>query len=125
MADQPRISESEWEVMRVLWAASKPLTANQVIAGLKHATEWNPKTIRTLITRLVQKEAIAMDQANSPYTYYPLVAEEEGMRIETDTFLKRISGYALKPIFAQFLSERKLSEQEIEELKRLLDKRGE
>ncbi|MBJ6923123.1 BlaI/MecI/CopY family transcriptional regulator, partial [Vibrio cholerae] len=56
MKELPKISEAELEVMKVLWSRS-PQTANEVIEALEVTMDWKPKTIRTLINRLVQKEA--------------------------------------------------------------------
>lgn len=122
MKEIPRISDAEWEVMKVLWAKS-PMTAGEVIESLADETDWNPKTIRTLITRLVQKEAIAFDPNSKPYVYFPLVAEEECTRAETQSFLKRLYGGALKPMLVNFLKDEKLSQEDIEELKSILEKR--
>ncbi|PGO48337.1 BlaI/MecI/CopY family transcriptional regulator, partial [Bacillus thuringiensis] len=58
MKELPKISEAELEVMKVLWANS-PQTANEVIEALEVKMDWKPKTIRTLINRLVHKEAVA------------------------------------------------------------------
>ncbi|GIQ64934.1 hypothetical protein PACILC2_35020 [Paenibacillus cisolokensis] len=54
MKQIPKISDAEWEVMKVFWAKA-PLTANDVIQALEGSKDWNPKTIRTLIKRLVEK----------------------------------------------------------------------
>lgn len=54
----PKISEAELEIMKVLWSNS-PQTANEIIEELEDAMDWKPKTIRTLINRLVQKEAVS------------------------------------------------------------------
>ncbi len=55
MKELPKISEAELEVMKVLWSRS-PQTANEVIEALEVTMDWKPKTIRTLINRLVQKK---------------------------------------------------------------------
>lgn len=125
MKDISRISEAEWEVMKVLWAKS-PMTAGEVIEVLADITDWSPKTIRTLLTRLVQKEVISYDSNSKPYVYSPLVTEEETTRAETRSFLKRLyGGVALKPMLVNFLKHEKLSNEDIEELKSLLDERKE
>lgn len=124
MQEQPRITESEWEIMKVLWSSQKRMTANEIITAFKDHSDWSPKTIRTLITRLVQKGAVGIDETGRIYTYYPLLQEEEGVRTEAQSFMKKVRGHMLKPLLAQFLSEQKLSEQDIAELKDLLDKRG-
>ncbi|MRN54006.1 penicillinase repressor BlaI [Paenibacillus monticola] len=120
MNNVPHISDAEWEVMKVLWART-PRTANEVIEALEDHTDWKPKTIRTLLNRLTQKEAISYSQDNRVYSYFPLVSEDECMKSETDSFLKRIYGGAFKPLLVNFLKEEHLSPEDIKELKNILD----
>ena len=54
MKDLPKISESEWKVMKILWDES-PLTANQIVAALAGTTMWNHRTVKTLLNRLLNK----------------------------------------------------------------------
>jgi BlaI family penicillinase repressor len=124
MKEIPRISEAEWEVMKVLWVKS-PSTASQIIESLADTTDWKPKTVKTLISRLVKKDAIGFKQDNRIYYYYPLVDENECLRAEGHSFLNRVYGGALKPMLINFLREEKLSIEEIEELKHILDERNE
>ena len=121
MLDKPKISEAEWEVMKVLWNRS-PVTANEVIIALSDKTAWNPRTIRTLINRLVTKKALGFEKTGRQYRYHPLVSEEASVQTETKSFLERVRGGALKPILAAFLEEQKLTPDEIAELKEILDK---
>lgn len=120
MSHVPQISDAEWEVMKVLWSNS-PRTANEVIEVLEDRTDWKPKTIRTLLNRLVQKQAISYSQEGKVYAYYPVVSEDECVKSETATFLKRIYGGSFKPLLVNFLKEEKLSSEDIKELKHILD----
>ncbi|MBB6447853.1 BlaI/MecI/CopY family transcriptional regulator [Bacillus benzoevorans] len=125
MKELPKISEAELEVMKVLWAES-PLTANEIIERLESTSDWKPKTIRTLINRLVQKEAVSYHQDKGRlYSYYPLVSQEGYLQVETKSFLKRFYGAAFKPLLVNFLKEEKLSSEDISELKRILDEKDE
>ena len=124
MQDRPKISDAEWQVMKVLWEKS-PVTANQIVEKLIAETDWKPKTIRTLINRLCTKNAIDFDKDGRQYMYYPVLSEEECVRQETRSFMSRIRTDALKPMLAAFLEEEKLSQDEIDELKSILDKKGE
>jgi BlaI family penicillinase repressor len=120
----PKISEAELEVMKILWTNS-PLTANEVIQILEEQTDWKPKTVRTLLNRLVQKEAIAIQQdPGKVYAYYPIVSQVDFLQVETKSFLQRLYGGALKPFLVNFLREEKLSSEEISELKRILDEQS-
>jgi BlaI family penicillinase repressor len=118
----PRISEAEWEVMKVIWSKS-PSAANDVINVLSDNTEWKPATIKSLISRLVKKNALGFNQEGKTYLYFPLVSEEECLRAESQSFLHRLYGGALKPMLVNFLKQERLSADEIEELKKILDER--
>lgn len=120
----PRISDAEWEVMKVLWSHS-PLTASDVVKALEGSKEWNPKTVRTLIKRLVEKEAIACNPDGRNYLYEPLVREEECVRSETTSLLKRIYGGAMKPMLVNFLKDEQLTKEDIADLKAILEQRRE
>ncbi|MEQ2525154.1 penicillinase repressor BlaI [Robertmurraya yapensis] len=118
----PSISESEWEVMNILWNHS-PLTANEVIASLQESTDWKPKTIRTLLDRLVYKNVVGVNKDQKVYTFYPLYSQDECQRAETESFVKRIYGGALKSMLVQFIQEETLSDEDIKELRSILDKK--
>lgn len=119
MDDHPRISDAEWEIMKVLWAKS-PAAASDVIATLRDNKTWKEKTIKTLLSRLLQKGVISFEQINRVYYYSPVLGEEECKRTERQSFLQRVYGGALKPMLVHFLQEEKLSAKEIEELKNIL-----
>jgi len=118
----PRISEAEWEVMKVFWAKS-PATANDVIDVLGDKTDWKPATIKSLISRLSKKNAIGFNQDGKTYFYFPLVSEEECLKAESQSFLQRLYGGALKPMFVNFLNHEELTPDDVEELKKILDER--
>ena len=72
----PRISEAEWSVMEVVWQKA-PRTANEIVEALHGATRWNPKTVKTLINRLLNKGALIYELAGRTYLYSPAVAREQ------------------------------------------------
>ena len=119
MKKMPRISEAEWEVMKVLWGNS-PATANQIVEGLSKRTHWQRETIRTLINRLVQKKALGFEKEGRQYHYYPLVSEAECVRAETRSFLDRVHGGSIEPMLAAFVEERRLSPEQLDRLSRIL-----
>lgn len=123
MNDVPRISEAEWEVMKVFWKRS-PATANDVMNELRNDKEWKPATVKSLINRLLKKNALEFHKEGKTYLYSPIVSEEDCVKAESKSFLRRLYGGALKPMFVQFLKDEKLTEEEIKELKYLLDKKS-
>jgi BlaI family transcriptional regulator, penicillinase repressor len=116
----PNISESEWEIMHVLWKSS-PRTASEVISSIQERTDWKPKTIRTLLDRLTQKNVVGVNKDQRVYTFYPLYSQEECQRAETRSFLNRIYGGTLKSMLVQFIQEESLSEEDIKDLRSILD----
>lgn len=119
----PKISEAEWEVMKVFWSKPCPCTANEIFASLEQATGWKTNTVKTLITRLVKKEALGFQEERRIYYYYPLVSEDDCIRAETRSFVNRVCGGTVKPLLVTFLQEEDLSRSEIDELKKILAER--
>lgn len=116
----PNISESEWEIMTVLWKEA-PLTANEIISNLQERTDWKPKTIRSLLDRLVKKNAVGVNKEQRIYTFYPLYTQDECQHAEAESFVKRIYGGTLKSMLVQFIQEDSLSDEDIKELRSILD----
>ncbi len=123
MKNVPRISEAEWVVMQVLWSQGA-LTANDIVQKLKGRVSWSPRTIRTLINRLLNKGAIRFDREGREYRYSAAVSEEQCTRYERLSFLGRVYRGATKPMLAAFLEEAKLSRKDIAELKAILEEKG-
>lgn len=120
--EKPNISDAEWEVMKICWSMNAPFTANEIVNSGEH-TNWKPNTIKTLIGRLVKKGVLGYKEDGKNYVYHSLITEEECVKSESKSFLTRVFGGALKPMLVTFLQEEKLSREEIEELKRILDER--
>src|SRR5437879_3684166 len=117
----PKISETEWEVMQVVWAKS-PLSSGEIIDALQASDPtWHPKTAKTLLNRLVKKKALGYEKEGRAYLYRPLVKEADCALAESESFLDRVFGGSLKPMLAHLVARKKLSAAEIRELKRLLD----
>ena len=123
MSTVPRISDSEWLVMRVLWSRGAA-TANEVVDELAGETHWKPRTVKTLITRLMGKGAIKFRKEGRMYRYYPAVKEAECVRMERKSFVRRVYGGTMTPMLAAFIDDADLSREEIEELKQMLDQKG-
>ena len=123
MKKLPKISESEWLVMRVLWSRS-PLAAQEVFEELDGKAKWKPKTVKTLIDRLVKKGAIQFKKDGRRYMYSPAVSESECIATERRSFVRRVYGGTVTPMLAAFIEEADLSREEVEELKRMLDEKG-
>ena len=123
MPHKPKISDAEWQVMRVLWKKS-PLTVREVIEILSKKTTWKSETIRTLVNRLTKKRAIGFEKKGRRHYFYPLFSKQQCVKADTDSFLARTGTTMLKPILTAFVENEQLSEREIEELRQILAKKG-
>jgi len=119
----PKISDAEFEVMKVAWDKS-PTTANEIVARLTACTDWQDKTIRTLINRLLKKGALSHEARGKVYYYSPAVTREACQRRESESFLERVFDGSVMPMLAYFAQSDKLSHEDIEQLKDILDKGG-
>src|ERR1700678_3072425 len=113
----PRISESEWEVMKVVWQHS-PCSAGQIISALNERDPaWHPRTVKAFLTRLVKKKALGFKLDGRSYLYHPRVRQSECAEAASVSFLERVFGGSFKPMLAHFVSRKRLSREEIRELK--------
>lgn len=114
------ISESELEVMKILWQKQEATSA-EIIEELKDKSDWKPKTIQTLITRLVSKEVVQVDKSNKKsYIYSPTVSEDEYKDDASKSFLEKLYSGSINKMVLSFVKSNKLSKSEIEELKDML-----
>jgi len=119
----PRISETEWEVMKVVWSKG-PCSAGDIVeAMIGIDPSRHPKTIKTYLSRLTVKKALGFHKDGRVYLYRPLVTENECVKAVSGSFLDRVFGGSVKPMLAHFVEHKKLSAEEIQELKQILDRK--
>ncbi|MDE6915325.1 MAG: BlaI/MecI/CopY family transcriptional regulator [Lachnospiraceae bacterium] len=119
MRSLPQISEAEFEVMKVVWEHA-PVSTNEITDRLVKTTTWSPKTIQTLIKRLVTKGALSYEKQSRVFVYTPLVGEAEYISQESNTFLKRFYNGNLSAMLSAYIDQDRLSENEIDTLRSLL-----
>ncbi len=119
MKSLPQISEAEFEVMKIIWKYA-PINTNEITEKLTKTTAWSPKTIHTLIKRLVNKGAISHEKDGRVFVYTPQIKENEYVGIESSHFLKRFYNGDISRMVSSFLENNKLSKAEIENLRSIL-----
>lgn len=115
----PPISDAEWDVMNVLWEAS-PRTASEIADALCEPKQWHPKTVKTLLGRLVKKGALRFKEEGNRYLYRPAFPRERYVEQESQTFLDRVFGGAAAPMLVHFVENNNLSESDLEELREII-----
>lgn len=116
-----KISQSEWDVMNVLWAKS-PQTAAEVFAALP-GNRWHQKTVNTFLTRLAVKGAVRVAKEGGVNWYSARVGREECVAREGRGFLDRVFRGAAGSMLLHFCENVELTPDEICELEKLLKKK--
>ena len=109
-----KLFDAEYRLMEVLWD-NAPINSTQLVAICAEVLEWNKSTTYTVLRKLKNKGAVRHEDA----TVSVLVSREEAIREESRDLERKAGG--LNPFMVAFLGGRKLTQQEAEELKKLID----
>jgi len=113
-----RISQAELDVMDVLWAES-PLAATDVAKRLAQKS-WNIRTVKTLLSRLVEKDVVSTEQDGRRYLYAPLISQKNYARKAARRLTDRLFGGRAAPLIAHLAEGDGLTDDDIAELEALL-----
>lgn len=122
MRNLPKVSDAEWEVMKIIWKNPKTTSAF-IIKSLSSEQMWKPATIKSLISRLLNKEVIGYEKDGKEYLYYALIREEEYIKAESTSFLKRVFGGSFNSMILNFVKSEDISKEEIDELREILNEK--
>lgn len=114
-----RISDAEHAVMEVLWDES-PLSAQDVAERVPAERDWSANTVKTLLGRLLAKNAIAHEEEGRRYLYRPIVAREDYVARESQRLIDRLFGGKLTPLVAHLAERDQLTAEDIAEIEALL-----
>lgn len=116
-----KITEAELEVLKVIWKNSN-ITSKEIVNALLDKTEWKSKTIQTLINRLLCKGVLAVDKTSKKaYIYSSNISEDEYKKIANESFVNKLYNGSINLMISSYIKENKLSRQDIEDLKDLLN----
>jgi BlaI family penicillinase repressor len=120
MALKSKISDAEWRVMKIIW--EKPsTTARQIIEAVIPETGWNPKTVKTLLNRLMTKKMIGFTNQGRNYHYFPIAAKSRCIEEELRALLDKAGYDSRKNIIIALIKKSSLSPEEIEDIRKELD----
>jgi BlaI family transcriptional regulator, penicillinase repressor len=121
-----RLSDAEWQVMNALWE-KHPATAREIIGRLEGKADWAYTTVKTMLSRLVVKQAVGESKLGNTSTYSPLVDRQNTQRKALRTVFEKVLDGTTAPLMHFLIEENKISEKEREELIRMLkrtDRKG-
>ena len=111
-----KISDSELEVMKLLWQAGDALPVTEIRETLQRTRGWEATTVKTLVSRLVSKGALRQEKRNVFY-YSPLITEREYNAWATDSLIRRLYNGSARDLVAALVRSEGLTQQDIEELR--------
>jgi BlaI family penicillinase repressor len=114
-----QISDAESVVMEVLWQRS-PRSAEEVAAALAESRQWQEATVKTLLNRLLNKGAIEAIRDGRRYLYSPKLQRSDWVMDESQSLLARLFDGRVAPLVAHFSEQRRLSAEDVAELRRLV-----
>ena len=114
------ISDAEAVVMEVLWRGA-PRSAEEILAEVGQAQQWQEGTVKSLLNRLLRKKAVRAERDGRRYLYSPVLSREKYVHQTSKSLLDRLFGGRVAPLVAHFSEQRKLSKKDIAELRQLLE----
>lgn len=118
-----KITDSELAVMQTLWAAGEPLPVSVLREELARERGWEASTVKTLLRRLCDKGAVRQEKREVFY-YRPLVTEEQYHESAAESLLDRVFGGSAASLFASLVQSRRISDDDLDELRRFLEERS-
>ena len=116
----PKISDAEWTVMKVLWERGTSTLA-EVVKDLEGRLHWKPRTVQSLIRRLTDKGALAVEAVGREFRYTPAVAQDQCQHEESVSFLDRVFAGRLTPFVAGMMEREEVSKDDLAALREMLN----
>lgn len=120
-----KLPDSELEIMLIIWKAEKPISTGEVISELPQDDTRKLQTVQNLLSRLCEKEFIECHKIGKLNYYKPIISEQAYRKQETKSLLGRFYGNSPKVLFVTLVNEKSISPEELEEIRKMLDKGGE
>lgn len=118
-----RLPDTEFEIMKVVWANEPPITTNMVMEQLGNKREWKAPTVNSLMLRLVEKGYLRTEKNGKERTFYPLIAKEDYVEFETGNFMKLYHENSFLSFVNTLYNGQRINDDDIEELMRWVKER--
>ena len=113
-----KISDSELEVMKLLWQAGDALPVTEIREALQRSRGWEATTVKTLVSRLVSKGALLQEKRKVFY-YSPVISQEEYNAWATGELIRRLYRGSAKDLVAALVHSEGLSRDDLDELRQM------
>ena len=117
---ETRLSDAELCVMEVLWSAGQPLTASEVADRVPADRAWSFATVKTLLSRLLAKNAVGPTKDGRRFLYSPAIDREPYVTAESRRFMTRLFGGKLSPLFARLAEDEALDDEDLARIEAMI-----
>jgi BlaI family penicillinase repressor len=121
-ADRPKLSKSEWELMNLCWELGRA-TAREIYEASLKKKKRDYQTVKTLLDRMGAKGFLKVEKQGPLCIFTPAVKRTYAVTSAIDEFIETVLDKSLAPLFIHLAKDRRLSEEEIEKLKQLIQER--
>lgn len=119
-----KLPDSEFDIMKVVWANEPPITTNIVMQELGNEKGWKAQTIISLMLRLVERGFLRTEKNGKERTYFPLIEREDYLKFETGGFMDRFHGNSFASLIATLYDGKKIKDSDLDQLEKwLIEKR--
>lgn len=118
-----KLPDAEFEIMRIVWKNTPPMSTNQIIACLDIDNTWKPQTVLTLLMRLIEKGFLESEKSGKERIYSPIISREDYLSVETESFFQKLHGNSIRSLVSTLYNGKKLSDEEIADLRAWLSER--
>lgn len=116
-----KLSDSEFEIMKVLWSQEAPMTSNEILDRVKDRYDWKLAGLMTFLARMVDKGYVYCDRSTRTNYYSAVVSQDEYKFQESESFLAKLYDSSATNLIAHLCKGKKISKKEITELRDYLD----
>ncbi|HBI73603.1 MAG TPA: transcriptional regulator [Lachnospiraceae bacterium] len=123
MSNFKKLPDTEFEIMKVVWANEPPITTNMIMEALGNKREWKAPTVNSLMLRLVERGFLRTEKNGKERTYFPLVDKEDYLKFETGNFMKLYHENSFLSFVNTLYDGKQLNDADIKELMKWVKER--
>ena len=116
MEKMKKLPDAEFDIMKVVWANTPPITTKTIMLQLGNGRNWRAQTTISLMLRLVERGFLRTEKKSKERTYFPLVSKEEYLKFETGNFIRQFHDESILNLVTTMYNGKALTDAEIDEL---------
>ncbi|MBE5966655.1 MAG: BlaI/MecI/CopY family transcriptional regulator [Lachnospiraceae bacterium] len=123
MKTMKKLPDTEFDIMKVVWANEPPITTNTIMQQLGNEREWKAQTVNSLMLRLVKRGFLRTEKNGKERTYFPIISKEAYLKFETGDFIERFHENSFTSLIATLYNGDKIKDSDLAKLEKWLKER--